>query len=53
MESKSQTQWVKLKSNKTSHKELKYLLYDRGILHSNSFELIGWEVFEHMTTRVP
>ena len=40
-------------SNKTIHKELNYVIYDRGVLQINAFELVEWEGFEHVTTRVP
>ena len=39
-------------SKKTSHKELKYFLYDRLVLHRNAFDLINWKLFEHMATIV-
>ena len=37
---------------KNSHKEMKSLLYERGVLHSNNFELLDWTRFEHTRTRV-
>ena len=38
---------------KKSHRELKYLLYDRGILQFFFLELVDWTGFEHMTAIVP
>ena len=42
-----------IRRKKNNHKELKYFLYDRGILYRNSFNIIDWKLFEHMTTIVP
>ena len=39
-------------SKKTSHKEIKFFLYDRVILHRHAFDLIDWKLFENKTTRV-
>ena len=38
---------------KVVHKELKSFLCDRGILHSNNFNLIYCKLFKHMTTKLP